>query len=209
MAHFTGNILYIDAYVPPSTGLSDMAADIAAVTHGYAHTALDLAASYQKLEDIQLDILLHGYALAHLPMDLHAGAIVIIDKILDLAISYQKLEDTKLDILTWGDKAQDAKIDGIVAGWARKDKKLDMFICAQIMEAMAMGIAAAKEISNSNARLDMWISNGYTLQDGRLDIITTDGRKLKDMGLDLAVIEVMPAFKAVYAMHLSSVITEI
>ena len=212
-----------DGYTPPAgnavdftladdgvTGLQDMKLDIAAGAIGYADTILDLSAYYQSLNDAQLDIAVHALVLADLVLSINlTDGIVLIDKILDLAAYYQALADTKLDILTWGEIAQDAQISGIVAGWARKDKTLDIHAGSQVMEALAMGIAAAKDLSDSNARLDMWLSNGFTLQDGRIDIITTDGRKLKDIGLDIAVIEVMPTFRAVYAMHLNSVITEI
>jgi hypothetical protein len=200
----------LDADPGGSTGLQDMKLDIAAGAIGYADTILDLSAYYQSLNDAQLDIAVHALVLADLVLNISlTDGIVLIDKILDLAAYYQALADAKLDIEAWEDNTQDARFDGFLAAWASKDKPLDIHAGAQVLETLAMGISAAKDLSDSNARLDMWLSNGFTLQDGRLDIITTDGRKLKDIGLDIAVIEVMPTFRAVYAMHLNSVITEI
>ena len=200
----------LDADPGGSTGLQDIKLDIAAGAFGYADTMLDLSAYYQSLNNAQLDISVQALALADLIFDVSlTDGIVLIDKILDLAAYYQAFEDAKLDIEAWGYNTQDATFDGILAAWARKDKSLDIHAGAQVLETLAMGIAAAKERSDSNARLDVRLTNGFTLQDGRLDIITTDGRKLTDIGLDIAVIEVMPTFRAVYAMHLNSVITEI
>ncbi|MBU8911946.1 MAG: hypothetical protein KOO65_11810, partial [Desulfobacterales bacterium] len=68
---------------------------------------------------------------------------------------------------------------------------------------------AAMENTANNVVLDLWISDGDSLQDSALDIEITDGIKLHDVGLDLAVVGVMPTFRAVYAMHLDSVIKEV
>jgi len=62
---------------------------------------------------------------------------------------------------------------------------------------------------NYNAVLDIQITDGIDLQDSILDIQITDGIDLYDAGLDIAVVGGIPAFRAVYAMHLDSVIKEV
>ena len=191
-------------------GLHSMGTDIHAASWEYAHTVLDLSAYYQSLENAKLDISVQVCALSDFVLDVSlTDGIMLIDTILDLAACFQKIEDAKLDMVAWGYNTQDAKFDGMAAAWVRKDQKTDMFAGVENLESIPMSIISAREISSINAMLDMNITDGVSLQDGLLDIEITDAVLLDDAGLDLAVIEVAPTFRAVYAMHLDSVITEI
>ena len=192
------------------TGLQNMKLDIAAGAFGCADTMLDLSAYYRTIEDARLDILLVVTALSDFILDVNlTDGIMLIDTMINLAAYYQTLEDAKVDIETWGDNTQDAKVNGWAAAWGRKDQKLDTFAGLENLEIIKMSIISAMETSNINAMLDMCISDGDSMHDVLLDIEVSDGVLLHDAGLDLAVIEIAPTFKAVYAMHLDSVITEI
>lgn len=194
------------------TATEDFKTDIKAEGWGKADIVLDLSAYFQKLENLKLDIKLHGWSLENLPLDLDIvseSSESLSDSHFDLSAYYQKIEDMKTDLLTWGDTQDDIEWDAIVAGWEKEDKKLDISAGLQALESMSFGIQAAKEISNINAQIDINTTDGINTQDSLFDLEITDGTLLYDAGLDLAVIEVMPSFKAVYAMHLESVITEI
>lgn len=217
--------------------VKDMELDLYAAAWACSDQKLDISAHYQAIEDAQLDIFLGGYILSDFKLDTQVGVSVAINAILDLAVFYEDLENMKLDTAILGDKVQDFPTDLVVAGWinedgkldiaayfeslgdffldthiaawTRKDKKLDISTAVRVLEDAKLIIHLAQELSNQNIILDMWITDGDSLQDASLDIWVTDGIKLHNVGLDIAVVGVMPAFKAVYAMHLDSVIKEI
>ncbi|MBW2632475.1 MAG: hypothetical protein JRC90_12110 [Deltaproteobacteria bacterium] len=204
--------------------VEDIKTDLKAYFESFKDKKLDLHAFQDFTQNAIFDAIVAGWARKDKKLDLHAfqdfyqdsktDVLVWQDFVedmganLDISGYFQILEDSKTDILVWLDYVEDTIFDAIVAGWARKDKKLDIFLALRIFEDLKTNFYVAME-KNYNAVLDIQITDGDSSEDSQLDLQITDGIDLHDVGLDLAVVGVMPAFRAVYAMHLDSVIKEV
>ncbi|SDU38160.1 hypothetical protein [Desulfobacula phenolica] len=146
------------------------------------------------LEDMAMDIELWQSKLNDVPLDIYAVAWGNKDSKLDIAAYFQSMTDTLLSIDTLGEKI--------------KNKKLDLFVALQELEPLPLNIHAATE-QIKNALLDISLADGIITHDASMDIAIGDGNNITDMGMDIMTVGTMPGFKAVYAMHLDSVIKEI
>jgi hypothetical protein len=157
--------------------------------------SLDLAAYYQALEDLGMWLRAHdGLEFEDLQTLLEAAAYDLTDLGLSLEAFSAYLEDLGLDLHTWATDILDVLFDLRTYGEPVEDLVTGLHAGAYGYADLAMLLEAA----SSTVLLDLVMA-----------LSVTDGIITENFGLSLHAMVAAPAFKAITAQRLTSIMTEI
>jgi len=85
---------------------------------------------------------------------------------------------------------------------------LDINATITTLETMEMTLQIVGSIVEG-IPLDLVLSDGTLWQDMKLALSVSDGFKVQPCKIDISAVQLVPIFKAVYALHLQSAIKEV
>jgi len=86
-----------------------------------------------------------------------------------------------------------------------EDLSLDLDICNRELWDLPLNVSVA-DYFLEDAKFNLSLDSSLQLVDLSLNLDLTDGVVYEDVGLNLLVIDELPTFKGIYAMHLESVL---
>ena len=126
----------------------------------------------------------------------------------DLAAYYQALENLGLDLSSYYQATDDLNLDVDLAQLVFDDAKLDLNAALQGREDLSLAVKlAVYELRNLGMSLD--VNNGVVYGDLPLNLNLSDGYWRDDFKMNITLVNKVPEFRAIYAMHLISVISEV
>lgn len=156
--------------------------------------SLNLSAYYQDMEDLGTYFRAHdGLEFEDLPTLLAAYLQDTEDLPASLSAYYQDLEDLKLNLKTWAWSLEDIKTVLETQGLSLSDLKTAF-------------MAAGYELDNIKTFLSA--TDATVLRDMATLLWVTDGTMVEDCKMHLSAIALVPAFRAITAQRLTSVVSE-